>query len=401
MLKRLRIKFIAINMVLVSAVLVIMFSLVYFSTRQNLEQESVMTLQSIASEPFQLKRPGEQSDQVRLPYFVLQLTRNGTAIPVSGNYDLSDLDFVQSLLNAAEASGESIGELEEYGFRFCYSRGPWGDMVVFADMSSERSTLNGLLRTCVLAGVISFGVFLLISIRLARWAVRPVEDAWNQQRQFVSDASHELKTPLTVILTNAEMLKAADDDPPSRARAADSILTMSRQMRGLVESLLELARADNGSARAVMKDLELSGLVSEWILPWEAMFFEKDLMLETDVQESVKVHGSEDHLRQVLEILLDNALKYAETPGTVSVSLRRQGHHALLTVTTPGTPLSREDCVNIFKRFYRVDQARKMDHSYGLGLAIADQILQEHNGRIHAESGEHCNRFLVELPVLP
>ncbi len=401
MLKRLRIKFIAINMVLVSAVLVIMFSLVYFSTRQNLEQESVMTLQSIAAEPFQLKRPGEQSDRVRLPYFVLQLTRSGTAIPVSGNYDLSDLDFVQSLLNAAEASGESIGELEEYGFRFCYSRGPWGDMVVFADMSSERSTLNGLLRTCVIAGGISFGVFLLISMRLARWAVRPVEDAWNQQRQFVSDASHELKTPLTVILTNAEMLKAAEDDPTARARAADSILTMSRQMRGLVESLLELARADNGSARAVMKGLELSDLVSEWILPWEAMFFEKDLLLETDVQESVRVHGSEDHLRQVLEILLDNALKYAEAPGTVSVSLRRQGHHAVLSVTTPGTPLSKEDCVNIFKRFYRVDQARKMDHSYGLGLAIADQILQEHGGRIYAEGGEHCNRFLVELPLLP
>ena len=389
MLRRLRLKFICIIMAIVMAALLIMFGLVYQITRNDLEAESVQMLRSVASEPFRLGRPGERPEEVRLPYFVLQVDRDGKLIPVGGYYDLSDADYLQALLDAARETGKEIGVLEEYGFRFCFGRGPRGESVVFADLSSERSTLDGLVRTCALIGAASFFAFLIVSVFLTRWAVRPVERAWEQQRQFVADASHELKTPLTVILTNAELLQSPDCDRERRARSADSILAMSRQMRGLVEELLELARVDNGAIRAAMTSVDLRLLVSDALLPFE-----------NELETGVTVHGSEAHLRQVAEILLDNALKYSDAPGRVSVALRREGRRCRLSVSGPGAAISREDLTNIFKRFYRVDQVRRMDHSYGLGLSIAQRVVQEHHGRIWAESGGGVNTFLVELPVI-
>ncbi len=400
MLKRLRLKFICIIMAIVMAALLIMFGLVYQITRNDLEAESVQMLRSVASEPFRLGRPGERPEEVRLPYFVLQVDRDGNLIPVGGYYDLSDADYLQALLDAARETGEEIGVLEEYGFRFCFGRGPRGESVVFADLSSERSTLDGLVRTCALIGVASFFAFLIVSVFLTRWAVRPVERAWEQQRQFVADASHELKTPLTVILTNAELLQSPDCDGERRARSADSILAMSRQMRGLVEELLELARVDNGAVRAAMTSVDLSRTVADALLPFEAPYFERGLELESELETGVTVHGSEAHLRQVAEILLDNALKYSDAPGRVLVTLKRERRRCRLSVSGPGAALSREDLTNIFKRFYRVDKARRMDHSYGLGLSIAQRVVQEHHGKIWAESGGGANTFIVELAVI-
>lgn len=274
-----------------------------------------------------------------------------------------------------------------------------GKCLVFADVSRERATMAHLTQTCILAGCLGFGAFLLISLFLARWAVRPAERAWAQQKQFVADASHELKTPLTVIMTNAELLQGTPDGPSQQL--ASHILTMSHQMRGLVEGLLELARADDGTAALVFSELDLSRLVSDAILPFEALFFEKGLSLTEQIDTKIQVKGSPAHLRQVTEILLDNAQKYAAPGGgAVTVTLRRRGRsHCLLSVSDPGEPIPQKELKNIFKRFYRLDQARALDHSYGLGLSIAQTIVTAHRGRIWAESGEGRNSFFVELPT--
>lgn len=208
----------------------------------------------------------------------------------------------------------------------------------------ERHGCQNLWRSCILIGLCAAAVFLAVSFLLARWAVKPVERAWTQQKQFVSDASHELKTPLTVILTNAEMLRDPSYSGAGAARFAKSILTMSHQMRGLVESLLELARVDNGAVKKVFEALDWSSLVQDAVLPFEALFFEKGLTLQTDIEPGITVRGSAQHLRQCAEILLDNAVKYS-APGTVRVALKKTGHDkCALSVATPGEPLSPEEC---------------------------------------------------------
>ena len=242
--------------------------------------------------------------------------------------------------------------------------------------------------------------FLGLSLLLARWALRPVERAWEQQRQFVADASHELKTPLTVILTDAELLQDPETNEADRARFSGGILTMARQMRGLVEDLLELARLDAGTARRERTELDFSELCAQTLLPFEPLFFEKGLELQSQVEPGIRVRGDGEHLRQVEEILLDNALKYAAVPSAVELRLARQGRNVRLSVASRGDALSKEELKDIFKRFYRADRARSRGGGYGLGLAIAGSIAAEHGGKIWAESESGVNTFIVELPGL-
>lgn len=400
MLKRLRLRFVVINLIIAGVMLCVILGMVLHFTAASLETETVRMMQLAASGPPEAARVGRRAEGIRLPYFILQLTPQGQLIATGGEgMDLSDEDYLRELASAALADGEQTGVLSDYGLRYYRGGAPERLCLVFADMSSERATMRNLTESCLFIGLAALVGFFFISLFLARWAVRPVDQAWQQQKQFVADASHELKTPLTVIHTNAELLQEGAEDPQLRQRSVDNILVMSRQMRGLVESLLELARVDNGTVRAAMEPVDLSRLVSDGLLPFEPVYFEHQRELAAWVEPGLRVQGSPAHLRQVLEILLDNAMKYSAPGGTVTVELKRQGRHCLLCVANPGETIPPEELKLIFKRFYRGDKARSMNRSYGLGLSIAQGIIGEHHGRVWAESGGGTNRFFVLLPV--
>lgn len=397
MLRNLRMRFIAITMAIVLVMLCVIFALVLHFTRESLEHESVSMMQAVAADPMQLNWPETSS---RLPYFTVRISVFGS-IRVIGTsyYDLTDTAFLSGLVSAATESGKVTGLLPAYSLRYYRTGHSGSEYIIFADVSSESSTLRALSRSFVLIGLGSLAVFFLLSLLLARWAVRPVEQAWKQQTEFVSDASHELKTPLTVILTNAELLRSGEHSSEEKDRFAENILTMSERMRELVERLLSLARADNGTMRTSFETVDLSALLTDTLLPFEPVFYERGLSLSSDIEAGIHICGSAGHLRQVAEILLDNARKYAEE-GTVEVTLKKQGRsRVLLTVATPGEPLSAEDRKNIFRRFYRKDAARSSDGGYGLGLAIAESLVKEHRGKIWCEARDGGNAFLVQLPT--
>ena len=400
MIKRLRIKFVVINMSIVTLMLCVILGLVLYFTRANLERESISMMQSVAIRPFQPGIPGELDENVRLPFFVLQLGPNGEVLDTAGGYyDLSDQELLDTLIDIIFSSPRSIGVIEEYNLRYYRLDLPMSRCVVFSDISSERATLSGLLRTCLIIGAVSFLGFLWISILLSKWAVRPVDQAWRQQKEFVAAASHELKTPLTVITTSAELLQDPSYGEGKRRDFLDSILTMSRQMRRLIEQMLELARVDGQGGTASFARVDFSDLVSRAVLPFEAVFFERGMPLHTEMEEGIMVSGRGEELQQVVEILLDNAQKYAREGGATWVTLRRQGKgRCLLQVADQGEEIPPEALRSLFKRFYRADPARSRDGSFGLGLSIAESIVQQHRGKIWAESGGGLNTFSVELP---
>ena len=331
MLKRLRLQFVAVIMVIVTIMLCTVFGMLYFFTRSSLEQESFAMMRAVPVgimapdrplAPF--ARPSEQPEQVRLPFFVVQEAEDGTLTAAGvGYYDLSpgeafDQTFLQELMQEVERVNRPSGELKQYHLRFLRVDAPFGQSVIFADTTSEQSTLNNLVKNCILIGVLCFFAFLGISIKLAAWTVKPVEWAWQQQRQFVSDASHELKTPLTVIMTNAELLQSEENDRDSQVRFSANILTMSRQMRQLIEEMLDLARTDSGQSTLIFSQVDLSRLISDAVLPFEPVFFEAGLTPAVDIQPGLTVRGSQQHLRQTVDILLDNARKYAAPSGEIS-----------------------------------------------------------------------------------
>ena len=401
MLKKLRLKIICVIMVVVTVMLCVIFGLVIHFTQQELNEETRLYINKIATS-LQNGVPANKSfNQGRQAYFAIQTDTRGTPLSVSGNYigDLQGWEFLEETLKAAQATGEKDGTLPAYQLRFTRRESPFGYLYIFVDISSQQSTMNNLIRTCILVGLLSFSLFIVLSFFLSGWAIKPVAQAWTQQQQFVADTSHELKTPLTVILTNAEMLQNPEYDEASRGRFAGNVLTMSRRMRVLVESLLELARVDNGAVKTAFAPLDYSGLVSDALLPFEPLFFERELELDSRIEEGIPIKGSAVHLRQSLEVLLDNALKYATPPGVVTVILRRHGSHCLLSVTSPGAPIPKPELKNIFKRFYRIDKARTGGGSYGLGLSIAQRIVEDHRGKIWAESAENANTFHIQLPL--
>lgn len=401
MIKRLRFKFICVNMVIVTVMLCVILGMVMHFTAQTLEMQSVSMMRTLASDPFQLGILGKNPQGVRLPYFAVQVGRRGELIAAGGGYfDLSDREFLQQIVDAAHATDAETGLLEEYDLRFCKAMSPGGQSIVFADTTSEEITMRNLLYSCLFIGVVSFLLFFGVSIALSRWAVKPVEKAWEQQRQFVADASHELKTPLAVIMTNAELLQGDSYPEEDRKGFAGRILTVSYQMRTLVESLLEMARVDNGSVKMDMKRVDFSRLVRDAVLSVQLLYEERGMGLRSAIVEDVYMEGSEQHLYQVLDVLLDNALKYSTPAGEILVTLERRGHSALLRVDSPGEAISQEDLKNIFKRFYRIDRARTMNGSCGLGLSIAEGIVKAHKGNIWAESKDGTNRFYVQLPLL-
>ena len=392
MLKKLRLKII-LAIVLVAAVMLgAILGLFYTLTKQNLRTQSISMMQAIAADPFAPVQPEREPQQVRLPYFVLQTDAFGNLVAIgSSDYDLTDRTFLRMVAAAAQASRDAIGEIPEYSLRYCRVTGS----VIFADISSEQQTLRTLLKTGALLVALGLLAFFGLAVLLARSAVRPVEEAWRQQKQFVADASHELKTPLTVILTNTELLQSPDYDTAQKQTFLSGIDAMAKQMRALVERLLELARAENEQASRAFTPCDLSQITESSALLFEAALFERGLTLQTELEPDIAVSGDERQLSQLVEIYLDNAR------GTVAVRLFRCGKgRCRLSVSNAGDALSPQALRQIFDRFSRADAARTRDGSFGLGLSIAQAIAQTHGGSVWAESDGGVNTFFAELPVL-
>ena len=402
MIRRLKIKFVCITMSLVTVILLCVLAAVLELTQASLQRESLRTMWQIALNPARPQAPDEEFNGMRLPYFVLEVDRDGRVQQAGGGYyDLSDTEFLQNAVDQAVQTRQPSGMLEDYGLRFLRVEMPQTGYIVFADVSGEVRTLNGLLRSCLLICGGAFFAFLALSILLARWAVGPVERAWVQQRQFVADANHELKTPLTVILTDAELLQAPENTGPERERLARDIGTVSRQMKELVERLLELARADREPERADRRPVDWSDAVEQALLPFEPVYYEKGLGLDVNLCPGVRVRGNAEQLRRVAAILLDNGQKYAAPASVVHVSLCREGRQAVLSVTSRGDTIPPEELPKLFKRFYRADPDHRHGDGCGLGLAIAQQIVTAHRGRIRAASDQGINTFSVILRTVP
>ena len=410
MIRKLRLKFVAICMALVTAILAAVFFSVYFSMARNISDLSRQVLYRVVQEESvggSLTRPDISinigGDRVLLPYFTVNLwtSRRGgyTAQITGGTYaNLENTDELTAILQDCLSQDQREGTVTSYHLRYLRQDNGLYEKLAFVDTSMEQAVLRKMMGSYLFIALASLLLLLGVSILLSRWATRPVEKAWTQQRQFLSDASHELKTPLTVILSNAELLEQAQlSDKP--ARWTDNILSEAGRMRSLVEEMLTLARADNMVRTAVMAEVSLSDVAADCALAFEPVAFEAGKPLEYQIADGTLVLGDGDKLRQLISILLDNAIKYGADGGTVTLSLEKTDRQAKLTVSNPGDPIPPEQLGHLFERFYRADDSRGEKSGFGLGLSIAQTIAAEHKGTLKAESDLASTRFLYTMPL--
>lgn len=404
MIRKLRLKFVTICMTLVTAVLAAVFLSVYISMQQSIEALSVQVLYQVMHEDAYSDRYNHFSlpgitDPVLLPYFTVQIWGN-SAYVTGGTYaNLEDTEELKDILDECLSKPEEEGVLSRYHLRYLRQDNGMYLKIAFVDMSMEMRMLRSVLRPYALIALGALVLLLAISCLLSYWAVRPVERAWQQQRQFLSDASHELKTPLTVILSNAELLESAPlEDRP--ARWADNIHSEAQQMKSLVEEMLTLARADNMTRQPILSAVSLSDLAADCALAFEAVAFEAGKTLEYDITQNLVVSGDQEKLRQLISILLDNAIKYGAEGGVIRLSLQKADRQARLQVSNPGKPIPPQQLPHLFERFYRADVSRGEKAGFGLGLAIAKTIADQHHAALRAESDADSTRFFFQINLL-
>lgn len=267
-------------------------------------------------------------------------------------------------------------------------------LVAFMDNTVARENLDTVFQYTLIIGGIAIVALFFLSFFLANRIVKPLEESHKKQKQFISDAGHELKTPVAVVNANVDLLSREIGDNQWIA----NIQYENERMSALITQLLDLARTEN--VTPPMEQLDLSTLACGEILPMESIAYENGLTLISDVQENIQINGNSTQLKQLTSILIDNAIRHGIGGTEVVVSLKRDRHNAVLSVINSGDEIPPEQRAHLFERFYRVDSARTgEDKHYGLGLAIAKAIVETHSGKIDVRCYSGKVEFTAKIPL--
>lgn len=313
------------------------------------------------------------------------------------NFSRSDMDekMLTTAVDEALIYDSNFGHINS--MRLFYNKTPTstGYRIAFSDSTQYFSYIRHILIDGAVLCFFAFIFFLLLTRALAKMSLKPVEKTWRQQKNFIADASHELKTPLTVILTNSNILQQHRNDSISeQIKWIESTYEEAAYMKDLVDKLLLLAKSENMSQKNMFTDVNLSDLAMQLSLQYEPVAFEKGVALYSDIDKDLHILGDKVALNQIIHILLDNAIKYAGENGGVVLSLKKQHGNRLkrksgyvcLSAKNSGEPIPKEEIPYLFERFYRADKARTSGNGYGLGLAICKNLAALHNADISVES---------------
>ncbi len=401
MIQKLRWQFVSIMMTIIVIMLVIIFTSMFASSRAQFRQSSMERLRSVIKDDLQDKIPPPHR-RLGAPTLVISVGKSGVPIVIKNQFSDLEEDKITGLIAYVNAQEEDTGFIHDDNIRYLREHKKDGKIrYAFMDCTIEQNSLRFQIYHSVMIGLVTFVLLLFAIIRISHWVVRPVARAWEQQRRFVADASHELKTPLTVILSNTSMLL---DNPDLSGEKAEKrlhhIQAEAVRMKALIDNLLQLARTDSNAERPIFQPVDFSHLVQEAVLTFEPVFYEDGKCLADQIEEDIIVIGSDVRLRQLIDILLDNAFKYSIPKGHTEITLKRFSHkEVFLTVRNDGVPIPPDKCPRLFERFYRIDQSRSTIAGYGLGLSIAQIITEECGGEIRASSdGISQNTFSVKLP---
>ncbi|MGL4820083.1 MAG: sensor histidine kinase [Bacilli bacterium] len=413
MFQKLKKRLILLNMSIITIVMVGSFSVIYVMSYTSVNKENQEQLQRISE--MSLQRASVLG--LVVDEFQVQMNTNEYAIafsvyideegqPVSGSSSigLSEQRYAEATARAL-GTGENQSTIEMNGQQLMFmvtrtdvriAMVPVGQetlqvkevrQITFLDITDTQKIFAQLLFAFAVIGVGMLVVIYFVSVYFANRSVAPIEEAYSKQKQFIADASHELKTPIASIRANVDALLLNETETiTSQKKWLDYMSAETDRMEGLVKDLLYLAKTEHDETATERLTFDLSRTLNDVILSKEVLLFEKGVTLSKEMQEPILVESDERKWAQLMHILFDNACKYSNTQGTIHVELKQYKHKVQFAITNTGEGIAEEHIPHVFDRFYRADASRQHDGGYGLGLAIAKALAQQLNGELRVMS---------------
>ena len=333
--------------------------------------------------------------------YLVEFSSDGSAVGIMNDVKpvMSD-EALKNLAAQLMTGGKRRGISGRMIYRIASDESSGRSYVAMMDNTLIDGSMKTLIMNTVVFGAGALIILFFVSLKASKEIMKPVEDTYQKQKQFISDAGHELKTPISTVSANAEILQREIGNN----RWLDNILYENRRMKELVTGLLDLSRTEN--VELVHEDVDFSRIVTGGILPFDSTAFERGLLLESDIEQDIHLEGDPNQLGQLVATLLDNAVSHAEksqnaneSTGKILVTLHEETKSAVLKVSNPGKEIPAEERNRIFERFYRTDSSRELNGHYGLGLAIAKAVVTAHDGEISVECDKGITTFIVRIPT--
>lgn len=397
MFDKLKRKFILINMALLTTIFVAIFGTIFTMTYSNIVNEMNGEMEILLR--------GGHKPKPYYNYIIVKYDKSENILNTYNSFnteiDSDDLkESVVEILNSENFSGKV--DIDDTKYSYIKDNSPMGSKVVLLDRTYLQNTVTQLLRSFILVGALSLIVLLFISFYLTNKALKPIKETFEKQKQFIADASHELKTPITIIKTNTSLvLSNPEDTVRNQSKWINYISSQADRMSELVNEMLSLARLDVEENKVELQSINISKIVQSMMLGFDAIIYENGIELEENISKDIFINGDTESIKKLFSILMDNAIKHINKSGKITVDLFKEKNKVKLIVRNTGDGIAPEHLEKIFERFYRVDTSRVRESGgYGLGLSIAKSIATQHKGKIYAKStvGKDST-FIVELPL--
>jgi len=396
MFDKLKQRLIIINMTLLTTVFIAIFGVIFTITNNNINREINMNLMALIDNS---KRPLPHTVNI-----IVELSNDGTIKKVFKSYEaITNNDTLQNTVDKILKSNKEAGKINISNSNYSYlkANSPFGTKIAFMERSQYDNMLFQLFKTLILIGFISLIILLLISIYLTNKSIIPIKETFEKQKQFIADASHELKTPLAIIKTNTSLILSHPDSTiKSQSKWINYINSQTDRMSELISEMLSLAKMDTAENQLPLSPINVSKVIESMILMFDAVIYENNIELETNISKNLFINGDKESLKKLFSIIMDNAIKYTDKNGNITVSLFPEKNKVKMIIRNTGEGIAPENLERIFERFYRVDSSRDRETGgYGLGLSIASSIVKQHKGKIYAKSkvGEFTS-FIIEIP---
>lgn len=407
MLKRLRARIICMLMTVVLLIMAAVVTGIYLVTQEQLAVRQLNALQHLSQLPLtsdtqsipEAEKEASHTQRADIPFFTVRLNENGKMLAFFSRRYAVDEKTALTLAHQAVGRERNSGVLRSSSLRYLMQKDGRGNVrITFVSMLESEEQLEQLLRTAlIICLIIAIGSLFTVMFPLARWLTQPVEEAWNKQKRFIADASHELKTPLTVILANLSIVRKQCTAAELRPWL-DSSTEEADRMKILIDEMLCLARNEDARSAFCPVDAPVSDMIERLVMAMEPVAYESGADLSYDIEDDLHLRCDVEKLRHALQTLLENAIKYAGRSKRIHLSAKRERRTILIMVKNDGEPIPASDLPHLFERFYRADASRS-GHGYGLGLSIAKQMIELHRGRIEVRScEEEGTTFIVRLP---